>query len=155
VTIYYPASTTFARPRTGTKKPKSGKARTYPERAIQTAIVAAVRKYCKPHDGFCYAIPNGGSRGSTAKDRAIRGAMLKAEGVVPGMPDLVFPLPGGVTAYLEIKSAKGRQSVQQEFIEKRLTALGHRYAVAHSIDEAWGVLAAWGVLPSAVGGRDD
>jgi hypothetical protein len=149
VTIHWPEGTTFKRPKTGTKKPRSGKARNYPERAIQTAIVAAVRRLCKPQQGLCYAIPNGGKRD------VISAARLKAEGVLAGMPDLGFALPGGVTAYLEIKSAKGRQSVQQEFIEKQLTHLGHRYAVAHSIDEAWGVLAAWGVLPSAVGGRDD
>jgi hypothetical protein len=143
VTIHWPEGTTFKRPKTGTKKPKSGRAkRTYPERAIQTAIVKALKKYSRPQSCFWYAIPNGGKRD------VITAARLKAEGVQPGAPDLGFVLPFGLAAFLEIKAEKGRQSVSQEFIEKQINALGGRYAVAHSVDEAWGVLAAWGVLPS-------
>jgi hypothetical protein len=142
LTIHWPESTVLRRPRTGTKKPKSGTKRTYPERAIQTAIVKALKKYAKPQYCFWYAIPNGGKRD------VITAARLKAEGVQPGAPDLGFVLPFGLAAFLEIKASKGRQSVQQEFIEKQIEALGGRYAVAHSVDEAWGILAAWGVLPS-------
>jgi hypothetical protein len=143
VTIHWPESTVLKRP---VKRAKSsGRAkRTYPERAIQTAIVKALKAHARPQSCFWYAIPNGGKRD------AIAGARLKAEGVVPGAPDLGFVLPFGLAAFLEIKASKGRQSVSQEFIEKQINALGGRYAVAHSIDEAWGILAGWGVLPSQV-----
>jgi hypothetical protein len=148
MTIHWPESVPLR------KRVKRGKSatrtkRSYPERAIQTAIVKALTAHCKPQSAYWFAIPNGGKRD------AISGARLKAEGVRPGAPDLGFVLPTGLAAFLEIKAAKGRQSVQQEFTEHQINALGGRYAVAHSIDEAWGVLAAWGVLPSAVGGRDD
>jgi hypothetical protein len=149
MTIHWPESVPLRR-RVKRAKSSAPKAkRTYPERAIQTAIVKALKAHCKPHSAFWYAIPNGGKRD------AISGARLKAEGVQPGAPDLGFVLPFGLAAFLEIKAEKGRQSVSQEFIEKQINALGGRYAVAHSIDEAWGVLAAWGVLPSEVGKRND
>lgn len=149
MTIHYPASTTFKRPVRRSKSAGPRKKKTYPERAIQCAIVKALKKYARPQSCFWYAIPNGGKR------HVITAARLKAEGVVPGAPDLGFVLPRGLAAFLEIKASKGRQSVQQEFIEKQIEALGGRYAVAHSIDEAWGVLAGWGVLPSAVVNKHD
>jgi hypothetical protein len=40
---------------------------------------------------WIHHIPNGGSRGSTAKERAIRGAALKAEGVRSGVADIHLP----------------------------------------------------------------
>lgn len=147
MTIHFPASTTFKRPVKRARTPGTPRAkRQYPERAIQCAIVKALKKYASPRTCFWYAIPNGGKRD------VITAARLKAEGVVPGAPDLGFVLPFGLAAFLEIKADKGRQSVSQEFIEKQINALGGRYEVAHSVDEAWGILAGWGVLPSAVGG---
>lgn len=46
---------------------------------------------------WIHHVPNGGARGSNAKERMIRGARLKAEGVKPGVAD-VF-LPHGVFCY--------------------------------------------------------
>jgi hypothetical protein len=139
----WPTGTTFKRPVKRGKSASKAK-RTYPERAIQCAIVKALKAHCGPQRAYFYAIPNGGKRD------VITAARLKAEGVAPGAPDLGFVLPGGVAAFLEIKADKGRQSISQEFVEKQITKLGGRYAVAHSVDEAWGILAAWGCLPSAV-----
>lgn len=42
---------------------------------------------------WIHHIPNGGSRGSTAKERAIRGGKLKAEGVRAGVFDVFLPYP--------------------------------------------------------------
>lgn len=142
MTVQWPESVPL-RKRVKRAKSSTPKAkRTYPERAIQCAIVKALKTYCKPSQAFWYAIPNGGKRD------VITAARMKAEGVQPGAPDLGFVLPFGLAAFLEIKADKGRQSVSQEFIEKQINELGGRYAVAHSVDEAWGILAAWGVLPS-------
>lgn len=142
MTIHWPESTTFKRPARRGKSATKAK-RTYPERAIQCAIVKALKAHCGPQRAFWYAIPNGGKRD------VITAARLKAEGVIPGAPDLGFVLPPrGTAAFLEIKADKGRQSVSQEFVEKQISKLGGRYAVAHSVDEAWGILAAWGCLPS-------
>ena len=46
-----------------------------------------------PELKWYHAIANGGSRGDTAKSKAIRGAQLKAEGVKKGIPDTMLPLP--------------------------------------------------------------
>lgn len=54
---------------------------------------------------WIHAIPNGGSRGSDARSRAIGGAMLKAEGVKPGIPDIFLPFPNWAYCglYIELK----------------------------------------------------
>lgn len=141
MTVNWPESTFFKRPKKGTKRPNLGKKRASPERAIQTAIVKALHQHCKfPW----FAVPNGGKR---HVHTAIK---LKAEGVRAGVPDLVFVLPGGRFAGLELKAEKGRLSDAQKEWRDRITALCGWWNVAHSIDEAWGILAAWGCLPSEV-----
>ena len=40
-----------------------------------------------------FAIPNGGSRGDDPKSRAIHGGRMRAEGVKPGVPDILLPVP--------------------------------------------------------------
>lgn len=143
--ITWPSSTAIRRPNPGRKKPKSGTKRQAPERAIQTAIVKALRKHAKPHLCRWFAVPNGGHR------HLYTATKLKAEGTQRGTPDLCFVLPPrGRIAFLELKSDTGRLSPAQIEFRDDVTALGALYAVAHSTDEAWGVLAAWGVLPSAV-----
>lgn len=112
-----------------------------PEREIQTAIVKALRKHC-PHPWF--AVPNGGARHIRVA------AKLKAEGVRPGVPDLCFVLPGGHFAGLELKSEKGRLSEHQIEFRDAALQIGAHWEVAHSFDEAYGILAAWGCLPSEV-----
>jgi hypothetical protein len=115
--------------------------RASPERAIQVAIVKALRAHC-PYPWF--AVPNGGHRHiATARK-------LKAEGVRPGVPDLVFCLPGGRFAGLELKASKGRLSEHQRGFCCEIVSAQGLWAVARSIDDAWGVLAAWGCLPSEV-----
>lgn len=146
MTIHWPASTELRRPRTGRKKPKSGTAkRAAPERAIQVAIVKALKKYASRDRCYWFAVPNGGYR------HVYTASKLKAEGTRRGTPDLCFVLPFGQAAFLELKAEKGRQSPEQILFETDVTHLGARYEVAHSIDEAWGILSGWGVLPTAVG----
>lgn len=148
MTVNWPASVDIMRPVKRGKR--TGKKRTYPERAIQCAIVKALKKYARPEHGAWCAIPNGGNRS------AITGAIMKAEGVRSGAPDMLFVLPPkGRAAFLEFKASNGRLSDTQIEFRDDLTLNGALYAVAHSVDEAWGVLAGWGVLPSAVEGLKD
>lgn len=58
-----------------------------------------------------YAIPNGGSRGQS------QGAMLKAEGVLAGMPDLHIP---ELRLWIEMKASGGVVSPVQKVIHERL-----------------------------------
>lgn len=61
---------------------------------------------------WMFAIPNGGSRGSTKADAMIVGARLKATGVKAGVSDIFLPWPlhncNGL--FLEMKRADGTPS---------------------------------------------
>ena len=91
---------------------------------------------------WIHAIPNGGSRGDTAKARQIRGAQLKAEGVKPGVADIFLPYPCGGFAglYIEFKkpSLKGKgglSPLQLQFAEY-CHRVGYFYEVAYDWKEA-------------------
>jgi hypothetical protein len=75
-----------------------------------------------------FAIPNGGRRGwKTAKT-------LKAEGVVPGIPDLHIP---EWNIWIEMKRSKGGVlSPDQKEIIEYLESFGDTVIVAHGAEEA-------------------
>jgi hypothetical protein len=75
-----------------------------------------------------FAIPNGGKRNiSTAKK-------LKAEGVVPGVPDLFIPAWG---IWIEMKRQKGgRTSSDQDDMISYLESIGHRVIVGYGATDA-------------------
>ena len=80
--------------------------------AIVTRSLALAGKY--PEILLLHAIPNGDYRGWGV------GVKLKAEGVIPGIPDLCMPVArGGFHGfYMELKRSKGRVSDEQwEFME--------------------------------------
>ena len=79
---------------------------------------------------FAFAIPNAGRRSLRM------GARMKREGMVAGISDLCIALPLGRVAWLEMKSHKGRQSIEQKGFEARCDRLDHPYAVAKTFDEA-------------------
>lgn len=78
-----------------------------------------------PELRWFYAIPNGGSRGDTAKSAMIRGSALKAEGVKSGVADTFLPVSrcgfGGL--YIEMKrpserpKCDGRGGLSDEQVE--------------------------------------
>jgi hypothetical protein len=55
---------------------------------------------------------------------------------IPGMPDLLFVGDCGRTAWIEVKTEKGKVSKQQEQFIQMLLDNGHRAGVARSVDEA-------------------
>lgn len=95
----------------------------------------------KAADGvYWFAVPNQSNRG------AISGGKMKAEGVKSGVSDLVFMMPGGRTAFLEMKKEGGRLSDTQKAFRAICTLLGHPWAVAYSVEEALVYLRSWGAL---------
>jgi hypothetical protein len=78
------------------------------------------------------AIPNGGARHpKTAAD-------LKAEGVLPGVPDLFVP---EWRLWIEMKRQKGGTvSEKQKEIMKYLVSVGYQCAVCRGADEAIAVI---------------
>ena len=70
----------------------------------------------------------------------ITGAIHKAEGTVPGIPDLLLFLPAEYDRLycgfgIELKTAAGRQSQQQKDFQLMFQAAGFMYLVVRSLDE--------------------
>ena len=113
------------------------------EHAEQVLLVARVRQFIG-RDVLFFAVPNGGKRGKAEASR------LKAEGVVPGVPDLVFAEPrGGFHGlYVEMKRADGgRTSKDQVEIIDKLRARGYFVTVAAGADVAFDQVRAYLNLP--------
>ena len=82
-------------------------------------------------DKLLIAIPNGGNR------NRITGAILKAEGVTAGAPDL-FLFESRLNCHglaIEMKTSKGKQSPSQRNFQKVIEKAGYKYVVARSFVE--------------------
>lgn len=101
------------------------------ESNIQIACVKWFRMRYPQYARLLFAVPNGGAR-----DR-ITGAIMKAEGVVAGVADLILLLPSGDYHGLciEMKTKTGRQSESQKTWEGDVICHDYRYAVVRSFDE--------------------
>lgn len=101
------------------------------ESNIQIACVRWFRMQHPKLARLLFAVPNGGAR------NAVTGAILKAEGVVPGVADLLLLVPSGPYHGLciEMKTKEGRQSDSQKEWEQAVTSQGYRYVVCHSFDD--------------------
>ena len=77
------------------------------------------------------AIPNGGKRS------AITASILKNEGVLAGMPDLIIPCArkGYNGLFIEMKYGKNRLSPSQIQIMIKLRQEGYRSEVCYTFDE--------------------
>lgn len=101
------------------------------ESRIQQACVLWFRLQYPSLSGLLFAIPNGGYR------NAVTGAILKAEGVLAGVSDLILLYPRGEYHGLcvEMKTALGRQSDTQRAFQKRVQAVGYKYMLVRSLEE--------------------
>ena len=107
------------------------------EQDLQIAVVQYLR-LAAPQLLFWH-VPNGGKR---EKREA---SLLKAMGVLPGVPDLAMILPGGVAGFIELKSGAGRESVEQEAFRDAVNHRGGVYACCNTINAVEKVLRLWGV----------
>jgi hypothetical protein len=73
------------------------------------------------------------------------GVYLQALGKIAGTPDMVFLWDGGC-GVIEFKSAKGRQSEEQQLFQKWCDATHVKYEIARSLEEANAILCSWGLL---------
>lgn len=79
-------------------------------------------------DVLIFAIPNGGSRSKASAGR------FKAEGVVPGIPDLFIPAKG---LWIEMKRVKGGAlSPEQKAMMQYLESVGYRAIVCKGAEDA-------------------
>lgn len=88
---------------------------------------------------WLYAVPNGGLRHPAIANS------LKAEGVKPGVPDLVLPQPIGKWhgAYIEMKRKGGQITPRQEEWRDHLVSVGYAYCTAQGYEAARDFLLAY------------
>ena len=108
---------------------------------------ACVKWFAYQHpelQGLLFAVPNGGARSKSTAGK------LKAEGVVPGVADLILLVPSildfsmrgncGTIAFsgalcIEMKTARGTQMETQRKWQMRVMSHGYKYAVCRSLEE--------------------
>jgi VRR-NUC domain len=112
------------------------------ESQLQRQIVQALPLVLKPGVMWTH-FPAGGAR-----DR-VSGAMLKADGLHAGWPDLQFAFQGRA-CFLELKRKGGRLSAAQRDVIDALRANGFAVEVAHSFDEAMAALGSWKLVRGTV-----
>lgn len=112
------------------------------EHKIQVQLLDYLVYAARP-EIYYFAIPNQGNR-------HIRNATkMKAEGVRSGVADLCFMLPGGQVGWMEMKKPGGSMSPTQKTFRDRCDLLGHKWALAKSVDEALEHLTKWDALKPA------
>lgn len=94
------------------------------------------------HKGLLFAIGNGGKRSK------VEAGIMKGEGVVPGVADLMLAVSNyqtGKTTYshglfIELKYGTGKQSPAQIAFEQAVTAQGYQYSVCRTLEEFMSVI---------------
>jgi len=107
----------------------------HPEHDMQVALFtwAKIAQCMHPELAMMFAIPNGGARDSRT------GAMLKAEGVKAGVPDIFLAVPCGRFhgLFIELKAGDaGRISEAQASWITSLQGKGYDAGVCRTLDEA-------------------
>ena len=120
--------------------------RANPEREQQVAVLRWLR-IVLPKGSLVFAVKNENfGRSEDPMARARFQMARRAEGVLPGVPDLCALLPGGRVVFVEMKAPTGGVlSLDQQDIHRALRAIGHHVGVATDIETARGVMLAAGV----------
>jgi hypothetical protein len=101
------------------------------EHHLQRACVEWFRWQYRRIAPLLVAVPNGGHRSKAQAGK------LKAEGVVPGVADLILFVPNTVSHALliEMKTPTGRQSPNQAAWQKAVSEQGYHYAVVRNFSD--------------------
>lgn len=109
---------------------------TQEESKIQQACIRWFRLQYPQLQLLLFAVPNGGNRD------AITGAIMKREGVVRGVADLILLVPckGYASLCIEMKKPKGKQSESQIMWQKEAERARNKYVVCKSLDDFMSVI---------------
>lgn len=103
------------------------------ESRIQRTCVKWFRLARPAMKQLLFAVPNGGAR------NAATGAVLKAEGVLSGVADLILLIRSPDGRYgslcIEMKTRKGRQRDTQREWQEAAEKAGNKYVICRSLDE--------------------
>lgn len=117
------------------------------EHALQVQLVQWCRIQAKDMvQGRFFSVPNGAFLSGNASKRAYLASKLKAEGMKPGIPDLVFWKGKGSAfgtlgeapemLWLELKNGKaGRLSEEQKAVHAALIGAGFTVLVIRTLEE--------------------
>lgn len=127
-------------PRDSRVAPEAARPKAKPARSLEHLEQVALFDWIDEHVAvipelaLCYAVPNGGKRSIAAAGK------LKAEGVKPGVPDVVLPCPskdGRFHAlYIEMKQPGGSLTPAQSEWHFGLTRHGNRVAICATWEAA-------------------
>lgn len=116
------------------------------ESQIQRQIVSMLSGIARENRFMFFSIPNENlASKQDRKSAAIRMNKLKAMGLVPGAADLVI-VHGGRVYFIEVKSATGKQSENQENFMLWAESCGSKYAIVRSHMDVIRALKAWGII---------
>lgn len=104
------------------------------------AYTADLLRLCVRPGVLWLHIPNEGLRAART------GAFLKRLGMVPGAADFLIVVRG-IAHFLELKTAKGRQSPEQRAFQTWADGSGAAYMIARSPEAVRNILEIWGAVP--------
>lgn len=101
------------------------------ESKIQISCVKWFRYQYPEYASLLFAVPNGGNR------NLITAKIMKAEGVLSGVSDLIFLKPNSKfhALCIEMKQGKGKQSQNQKEWQFVVEGHGYKYVVCYSLEE--------------------
>jgi len=99
-----------------------------PKKESESSIQLAILKHLRSKSVFCW-------RAQPHTYNSKLGIHVSSPYNMPGQPDIIAILPGGIFCGIEVKTPKGKQSPDQILFQKRAEALGARYVVARSIED--------------------
>ena len=101
------------------------------ESELQRACVKWFRLQYRQLSGVFFCVPNGGFR------NAVEGAIMKGEGVLSGVSDLILLVANSRFNGLciEMKTAKGTQSDTQKIFMRNVEEQGYKYAICRSFTD--------------------
>jgi hypothetical protein len=101
------------------------------ESRMQVQCVKWFRLQYRQMGDLLIHVPNGGSRDLRTAQR------LKAEGVIPGVSDLVLFMPNLTHhgLFIELKIKPNKQSEHQKKWQLMVEAMNYKYALVYSLDD--------------------
>lgn len=101
------------------------------ESTLQTHCVTWMRLAFPEFNKLFFSVPNGGQRNATTA------RIMKAEGVVAGVSDLILLVPasGYHGLCIEMKTDKGRQSDHQREFQECVEAQKYKYVICRSVED--------------------
>lgn len=109
------------------------------EDTIQKTLARHLRLRAR-HGVVWFHCPNGGARSART------GALLKAMGVLPGVADMIYLLPGARVVFHELKATDGEIEPSQAQFAADVRRLGFEHFVSFGLDDALAVAERVGVL---------